>query len=260
MLEVKDMDTDLFRPFKKTRLSEEIVDYIKDLIIQGKLKPSDRLPSERDLAERFNVGRPTVREAIRTLELMGLVEVSPGQKGTIIKNPELSTYLESLREQMSWMIQIERATLQQLAEVRDGLETRIALLAAQRATKDQLMELQTNLEEMKTRTDDLDAYLEKAIEFHSIMAVATQNPIFHAIWTAFADLVFRYYRHLLENLDIRILKKLYRANVEVYEAILTKDPETIQSAMERHINAESDILWPEQGQNSKGLTASSKSP
>ena len=239
------MNEDLFQPLKKGRLSEEIVEYIKNLIVQGRLKPSDKLPSERDLAERFNVGRPTVREAIRTLELMGLVEVFPGHKGTTIKNPELDTYMESLREQMSWMIQIERTTLQQLAEVRDSLETRIALLTAERATENQLREMQSILEDMKVTTNDINAYLEKGIEFHSVMARATQNPIFFAIWNAFADLIFRYYRDLLKDLDTKILKKLYQVNVAVFEAILSKDPEKIQQAMSQHIDAEHEILWPE---------------
>jgi DNA-binding FadR family transcriptional regulator len=239
------MDEDLFQPLKKGRLSEEIVEYIKNLIVQGRLKPSDKLPSERDLAERFNVGRPTVREAIRTLELMGLVEVFPGHKGTTIKNPELDTYMESLREQMSWMIQIERTTLQQLSEVRDSLETRIALLAAERATEDQLQEMQTVLEDMKAATKDINTYLEKGIEFHSVMARATQNPIFFAIWNAFADLIFKYYRDLLKDLDINILKKLYQVNVAVFEAIVSKDPEKIQLAMSQHIDGEHEILWPE---------------
>lgn len=239
------MNEDLFQPLKKGRLSEEIVEYIKNLIVQGRLKPSDKLPSERDLAERFNVGRPTVREAIRTLELMGLVEVFPGHKGTTIKNPELDTYMESLREQMSWMIQIERTTLQQLAEVRDSLETRIALLTAERATENQVREMQSILEDMKVTTNDINAYLEKGIEFHSVMARATQNPIFFAIWNAFADLIFRYYRDLLKDLDIKILKKLYQVNIAVFEAILSKDPEKIQQAMSQHIDAEHEILWPE---------------
>jgi len=244
------MDENLFRPLKKSRLYEEIVDYVKDLILQGKLKPSDKLPSERELAERFNVGRPTVREAIRTLELTGLVEVNPGQKGTTIKNPELDTYMESLREQMSWMVQIERTTLQQLSEVRDSLETRIAHLAAERATKDQLTDMKNILKGMKSCTGDIDAYLEKGIEFHSVMAHSTQNPIFHAIWTAFADLIFKYYKDLIEGVGKEILEKLYLANVEVYEAILAKNPKAIQLSMARHIEAESEILWPDQGVNS----------
>jgi GntR family transcriptional repressor for pyruvate dehydrogenase complex len=243
--EFNSMHEELFRPLKKGRLSDEIVEYIKELIVSGQLKPSDRLPSERDLAERFNVGRPTIREAIRTLELIGLVEVFPGHKGTSIRNPELDTYMESLREQMSWMIQIERTTLQQLSEVRDGLETRIALLAAERATKRQLKEMQTVLDDMKSCTHDINAYLEKGIEFHSVMARATQNPIFFAIWNAFADLIFKYYRDLLKNLDIKILKKLYQVNVDVFEAILSQDPDQIHQAMSQHIDAEHEILWPE---------------
>ncbi|MFH2074517.1 MAG: FCD domain-containing protein, partial [Pseudomonadota bacterium] len=209
-----------------------------------RLKPADRLPSERILAKRFNVGRPTVREAIRKLELIGLVEVFSGHKGTTIKNPEMDTYMESLREQMSWMIQIERTTLRQLAEVRDSLETRIALLAAERATKKQLKEMQTILDDMKSCTDDINAYLEKGIEFHSVMADATQNPIFFAIWNAFADLIFKYYRDLLKDLDKKILKKLYMVNVDVFEAILSKDPDQIHKAMLQHIKAEDEILWP----------------
>ena len=238
------MNEDLFKPLKKSRLSEETVDYIKELIVQGRLKPSDKLPSERDLAEKFNVGRPTVREAIRALELMGLVDVFAGQKGTIIKNPELDTYMESLREQMSWMIQIERTTLQQLLEVRDSLETRIALLSAERATKAQLKEMQTILNDMKSSTHDIDAYLEKAIEFHAVMASSTQNPIFNAIWTAFADLIFNYYKNLITGIDKNFLKKLYQVNAEVFKAILAKDPDKIHLAMINHIGVEHEMLWP----------------
>ena len=249
--DMKNIDETLFKPIKKNRLYEDIVDYVKRLIIQGKLKPSDKLPSERDLAERFAVGRPTVREAIRTLELMGLVEVHHGQKGTTIKSPELDTYMDSVREQMSWMIQIKRTTLQQLAEVRDSLETRIALLAAERATKGQLMDMKITLDEMKSCTEDVDAYLEKGIEFHKIMARATQNPIFHAVWTAFADLIFKYYKALLEGFGNKeILNRLYLANVGVYQAILTRNPQKIRMAMNRHIDAESDVLWPDKGEHS----------
>ena len=138
--------------------------------------------------------------------------------------------------------------MQQLAEVRDSLETRIALLAAERATKGQLMDMKTTLEEMKSCTEDVDAYLEKGIEFHRVMARATQNPIFHATWTAFADLIFKYYKDLLEGFsNKKILNRLYLANVGVYQAILTKNPQKIREAMSQHIEAESEILWPDKG-------------
>ena len=70
------------------------------------------------------------------------------------------------------------------------------------------------------------------------------------IWTAFADLIFKYYKDLIEGVCKEILEKLYLANVEVYEAILAKNPKAIQLSMARHIEAESEILWPDQGVNS----------
>ena len=238
------MTKDLFKSLKRNRLSEDIVDYIKNLIIEGKLNPLDRLPSERELAERFGVGRPTVREAIRTLELMGLVEVHSGQKGTIIKNPELVTYMESVVEQMSWLVQIERTTLRQLLEVRDSLERGIALNAAKNATKAQLKQMKKNITEMKRSTGDIDAYLKNGIEFHSTMAEATQNPIYSIIWSGFSDLIYNYYRDLLKEYSKKTLKDLCAANLDVYEAMLTQDPESIQAAMDKHIETERKILWP----------------
>jgi len=175
-------------------------------------KPLDRLPSERDLAEQFGVGRPTVREAIRTLELMGLVKVHAGQKGTIIQNPELAAYMESVVEQMSWLVQIEQTKIRQLLEVRDSLELWIALNAATNATQAQLDRMKEILAEMKltTEDEDLDEYIEKGIDFHGTMAEAIQN--------------------------------LYEANLKVYEAILTKDPEAVQSVMNNHIETERQLL------------------
>jgi GntR family transcriptional repressor for pyruvate dehydrogenase complex len=240
----------LFKPLKRARLYEEIVDHIKGLIIEGKLKPSDKLPSERELACQFNVGRPTVREAIRTLSLMGLVEVNAGQRGTLIKNFALDPYMESVREQMSWLIQMERSTLQQLLEVRDTLETRIALLAAERATQKDLKELSGLLEDMESYMDHKDTYLEKAIEFHKVMALSTKNHIFYTIWNAFSDLIFKYYGHLLEGVSKKILKKLYLANKGAYQAILAKDQEAIRLAMAHHVDVEREILWTNQGKSS----------
>jgi len=239
------MKKDLFKSLKRNRLSEEIVEYIKKLIVEGELKALERLPSERELAERFGVGRPTVREAIRTLELMGLLKVHSGQKGTVIQDPELATYMESVVEQMSWLVQIERTTLRQLLEVRDSLERGIAISASQRATNDQMDQMKEIISGMKRSTKDVDTYIKKGIEFHSVMAEATQNPIFSIIWTGFSDLIFNYYHKLLKGFSKKTLKDLYAANLDVYEAILTKDPEKINIAMDNHIGTERKILWPE---------------
>jgi len=233
----------LFTPVKKRRLYEDIVDHIKELMAQGELKPGDKLPSERELADRFGVGRPTVREAIRTLSLMGLVEVGHGKRGTAVRDTAFEPYMESFKQQVSWMIEMEKTTLRQLVEVRDSLETRIALLAAERASDTQLDEMKGLLAEMAEHLDDTDAYLEVAIRFHRFMAQSTQNPIFYSTWDAFSDLIFRYYGDVIEDqFGVEVLGKLYHANQLALEGILSKDPERIREAMAYHIGVEWQIL------------------
>ena len=233
----------LFKPVKKRRLYEDIVDHIKELMVRGELKPGDKLPSERELAERFGVGRPTVREAIRTLSLMGLVEVGRGKQGTHVSDTAFDPYMESFKQQMSWMIEMEKTTLRQLLEVRDTLETQIALLVAERASDAQMAEMKNLLAEMKECLDDTGDYLEVAIRFHRFMAQATQNPIFYSTWDAFTDLIFRYYGDILDEMfGTDVLEKLYRANEVALEGILSKDPERIREAMAYHVDVEWEIL------------------
>ena len=243
------MEKPIFKPLKKSRLYEDIVDQIKKLIIQGKLQPSDKLSSERDLAKMFNVGRPTVREAIRTLSMMGLVEVNHGQKGTIIKNFAIDPYLESVRDQMSLMLEMKKATIQQLTEVRGALDNRIALLSAERATKDQLKGMEDILKEMELCTNDTNAYLNKAIEFHKVMSLSTNNPIFYAIWSAFFDLIIDLYEELLDRIGGDVRYRLYLTNLEVFKSILTKDPKKIRAAMARHLELQEDILTRDKGES-----------
>jgi len=233
----------LYTPVKKRRLYEDIVDHLKELMMNGQLKPNDRLPSERELADRFGVGRPTVREAIRTLSLMGLVEVGHGKRGTCLKDSAFEPYMESFKQQVSWMIEMEKTTLRQLVEVRDTLETKIALLVAERASDAQLAEMKNLLAEMADCLDDTDRYLDVAIRFHRFMAQATQNPIFYSTWDAFADLIFRYYGDVLKELiGTDVLQRLYRANEVALEGILSKDPDRIREAMAYHIDVEWEIL------------------
>ncbi|HUV60370.1 MAG TPA: FadR/GntR family transcriptional regulator [Desulfatiglandales bacterium] len=237
------------KPVKKSHLSENIVEQIKNLIIRGDLKPSDKLPSERDLTKMFNVGRPTVREAIRTLRMMGLVEVHHGQKGTIIKNFAIDPYLESVRDQMSLMLEMKKTTIQQLTEVRGALDNCIALLSAERATKGHLKGMEDILKEMELCTNDTNAYLIKAIEFHKVMSLSTNNPIFFAIWSAFFDLIIKLYEELLDRIGGDVLKRLYLTNLEVFKAILIKDPIKIRAAMAHHLDLQNEILTLDRGES-----------
>src|SRR4029453_12712716 len=123
-------------PIKSTRIYEEIVRQVKAMIAEGRLKGGDRLPPERDLAEKFVVSRTSVREALRALESLGLIEIRPGE-GTFVR--EMS--VEWLVEPLALVMASQREAIGELFEARRVLEPAIAALAAGRATPDEGQEM-----------------------------------------------------------------------------------------------------------------------
>src|SRR5918996_1817379 len=128
-------------PIKSTRIYEEIVRQIKAMIAEGRLKSGDQLPPERDLAEKFLVSRTSVREALRALESVGLIDIRPGE-GTFVR--EVS--VDALVEPLALVLLAQRAMIEELFEARRLLEPAIAGLAARRASKDEIQEMERTLE------------------------------------------------------------------------------------------------------------------
>src|SRR5947208_12339953 len=122
-------------PIKSTRIYEEIVRQVKQMITEGRLKSGDQLPPERDLAEKFVVSRTSVREALRALESLGLIEIRPGE-GTFVR--EVS--IESLIEPLALVMASQREAIGELFEARRMIEPIIAGMAAPRATRDEVQE------------------------------------------------------------------------------------------------------------------------
>src|SRR5215468_10780085 len=129
-------------PVKSTRIYEEIIRQVKQMIGEGRLKSGDQLPPERDLAEKFVVSRTSVREALRALESLGLVEIRPGE-GTFVREVSVETLIEPLALVMA----SQREAISELFEARRLLEPSIAALAARRATPEELSEMDRILEE-----------------------------------------------------------------------------------------------------------------
>src|SRR5205085_11974073 len=129
-------------PIKSTRIYEEIVRQIKTMIAEGRLKSGDQLPPERDLAEKFLVSRTSVREALRVLESVGLIEIRPGE-GTFVR--EVS--VDALVEPLALVLLSQREMIGELFEARRLLEPTIAGLAARRAAREEVQEMERLLDE-----------------------------------------------------------------------------------------------------------------
>ena len=171
-------------PIKSTRIYEEIVRQIKGMIAEGRLKSGDQLPPERDLAEKFLVSRTSVREALRALESVGLIEIRPGE-GTFVR--EIS--VDALVEPLALVLLSQRAMIEEPFEARRLLEPVIAGLAAQRATKDEVQEMERILEAQAKEIGSGNTGLAQDAAFHAAIGTAAHNRAITRIVHAVMDLL-----------------------------------------------------------------------
>ena len=174
----------LLKPIKAKRVSDQAYEQIRDLIFRGQLKPGDQIMPERELAQALGVSRPTVREAIKKLVTMGLLEHRQGQ-GTFVRS------IDSQREHnpLAAVIEGHDASLEELLEVRMGLEGQSVILAAQRATAEDIQVLQRALEAMLAENAAGRLGIEEDVSFHMAITFATKNPVQVYIMKNFYDLL-----------------------------------------------------------------------
>lgn len=155
------------------RLYEKIVAQIEKRIVDGELVAGDKLPSERELAIQFGVSRTSVREAMKTLTLKGLIEVTPG-RGTFV----IDQTSQVLRHSMNLMFQVGKMDANKyLIELREILEPEIAAIAASRVTQENLVLMREAVDTMDQSMDDINTYAEADLDFHLALAESTHNPL-----------------------------------------------------------------------------------
>ena len=161
-------------PVRSTRIYEEIVRQIRLLIADGHLKSGDRLPPERDLAERFRVSRTSVREAMRALESRGLIGIRPGE-GAFVREVSVETLVEPL----ALVILAQRETIADLYEARRLLEPAIAGLAARRASPEEIADMTRILDEQSAEVAAGRTGLAQDAAFHQALAPLHPQPRDH---------------------------------------------------------------------------------
>ena len=225
--------TIVLEPIRPKKISEEIVNQIKQLISKGELKPGDRIPSERELATMLGVSRPSVREAIMVLEAMGFVESRQGG-GTYVKALTEGSIMNPLAKLVE---KRDPELLRSLAEVRMGLESWSAYLAAQRATDADIAEMRRLYRIMEKQaakggwSPDVDA------EFHYAITAASHNSLqmhvldsIHSLFHATIQVaLMEFYQ---QQGHVQLLLAHHR---DIMEAIAAHDPETARRKMVEHL-------------------------
>ena len=171
-------------PVKSIRIYEDIVRQVKALIADGRLTSGDRLPPERELAERFRVSRTSVREALRSLQSRGLIEIRAGE-GAFVRDVSV----EALIEPLALVILPHREAVGELFEARRILEPAIAALAARRATPEDIAEMARILEEQAKEVAQGRTGLIQDAAFHGAMAASAHNRAISRIDGALMDLL-----------------------------------------------------------------------
>ena len=222
----------MFKEIEQKKIYLQILEQIKENIIDGNLKSGDRLPSERQWAEQLGVSRATIREAIRALEMIGLVKCQQGEGNFIAAD-----YEDTLTQPLTIMFWLSKAKISQIQELRRALETEAAKLAAKHMTPERYERIEKICQSIETETDEsIRAELDK--QFHYEIAMASENIMIKNVLLSSASLI----EALIKDIRIAILDDPLRGPLidhqhqNVLLALKNNDPLKAAMAMSQHMD------------------------
>jgi GntR family transcriptional repressor for pyruvate dehydrogenase complex len=250
---VESVSRKAFRVVRKTRVSEEIIGQIRDLITSGRLKIGDRLPAERELAETLQVGRSTVREAIRAMESLRILEARPGEGTFLVSNPaEHQPDPITANAFKSWDNQ------RKLFEVRMVIEPDLAALAARRASFEQIMKMRETLEEQEAQLKRGESGIKADTAFHFTLAEAAGNDVLFRIMESLMDLLIETREASLQPTG-RTARSM-RQHKAILRAIESRDPLAAEKRMREHITEMEQLVFTTQGQAGESTRGATLAP
>jgi GntR family transcriptional regulator, transcriptional repressor for pyruvate dehydrogenase complex len=224
-----------FTAVRRTRVFQDVAQQIQRLIVDGVYKPGDKLPPERELAEQFEVSRGSVRDAIRTLELVGLVVPRQGE-GTVVA--DLSS--EALAMPIASVLLRKRELITELLDIRKMIEPALAARAAAHAAAGEIAHLEDVLRRQREKVLRGEPAIEEDTEFHYAIAVAGRNSVVRRVLDVLMDLL-RETRSRSLQLQGRAQRSL-AGHRRVLEAIKRHDAEGAERAVRQHLQEIEEIV------------------
>lgn len=226
----------MFHKAKTNRLCEDIVDQIKSLIENHKFSLGEKLPSETELAERFGVSRITVREAIRIMEILGLVKTYRG-KGTIV----VAVTSEEAKKRFSNLSLFKTKDMAKLLEVRAIIEPEVAARAARDASEEEISRIELALSEMLSDIEKGGVGAKGDIKFHNEICRSIKNDILSRLMESIMTMIEQS-MHVTLNIMGRP-KISYKEHLEILKAIRSHDSNRrAREAMRHHLHMVSSLL------------------
>ncbi|GAC1429030.1 MAG: FadR/GntR family transcriptional regulator [Ktedonobacteraceae bacterium] len=218
-------------PLQSAKVFERIAEQIEKRILEGELHKGDRLPTERELAEQFQVSRTAVREAMKSLAQKGLINMRPG-RGTIV----IDGAHEAMQNSIGLMMKLKLGEVggsDNLVEFRVILETEIAALAAARATEKEISAMREAIRLMNENLNDADAFIRADNAFHEALAQATQNALILILINSIVHLLSEQRKQIFEVDGGPQRGQIHHRRI--LESVIRRDPEGARAAMRSHL-------------------------
>jgi DNA-binding FadR family transcriptional regulator len=219
-------------PIVRRKLSDEVFLRLKKLIVSGELQPGDDMPSERELMERFEVGRPAIREAMQALSNMGLVAISHGERAKVLKLTAKSIF-KQVDGAAKIMLSSSEDLLENLKSARIFFERGMVREAAAKAIDEDVTRLRATLDEQRQSLGQAEAFIAADMRLHTQIAGISGNPIYVAVSEAMLGWLKEYHTEML----IWTGKEKYTLaeHEEIIGRIAANDPEGAERAMIKHL-------------------------
>ncbi|WP_326910853.1 FadR/GntR family transcriptional regulator [Sedimentibacter sp. MB31-C6] len=212
---------------KKSSVSEQVFEQLKQQLIKNEWKQGEKLPSENELAEAFGVSRVTVRQAIQKLTVLGLLETRLGE-GSFVKKVKPGLYMNTIIP----IAYLGEDSLEEVLEFRGTIEGVVAELATQKITEDDIRKLENCYNEMNLYKDDLELFAKADFEFHLIIAKSTKNSMFIQIFNIIYDVLY-------DAMTKVVMKKGISAGLSYHKLLLDnikkRDSKEVKKIMDEHM-------------------------
>jgi GntR family transcriptional repressor for pyruvate dehydrogenase complex len=217
----------MFFPIEVSDISELISNSIKNLIIEGKLKPGDKLPSERILAEKFNVSRNTLREALGNLRLLGIIETKRNDGNFVSLNLE-KVFIEMLK-----FMFLLKGTRKDVFIFRKSIEVEVTIDSVKNFTDEDLLELSEKLEKFKnTPEKDYEEIAKLDMDFHFKLISKCENYLMFTLYKAIYALITEFLNDSVKIMDKKLLDQHHE---EMFNYAKVKDIKQLKKSLENHL-------------------------
>lgn len=223
----------------RRKLSDEVMERLLRLMSEGNLKPGDAMPSERELMDRFGVGRPAIREAMQSMSNMGLVSISHGERARV-KELTAQSIMRQVDQSAHLMLSRSTSSLEHLKQARLFFERGMVREAAARASPQDIAALRATVAEQRQLLGKSEDFMAADMRLHTQIAAITGNPIFVSVSEAMLGWLKAYHTDLLfwSGKETHTLAE----HTEIIDAIEKGDADAAEDALARHLKR-SSILY-----------------